>query len=216
MKKRIELLCSLLFPVSSFADVGCDHGYCSEYMLSNGLCEDVIISDVSRGSLKKAETLLSRYVKEGKCRSNLGDGLRGIPKETELVLIAGMGGMEIVSILKEGFLPKNFVFQPMKNTKELRQFLLANGAGIERDFTFFDEKYYDVLCGTRKGDTIYSPLEYEFGRENLRERSADFLAFLAEKNKRDAALLKGELPVAAREEICARVRRREEVLRGCS
>ena len=37
--KRIDTLCSLLTPVKVFADVGCDHGYCTEYMLKNELCE---------------------------------------------------------------------------------------------------------------------------------------------------------------------------------
>ena len=55
--KRIDTLCSLLEKVETFADVGCDHGYCSEYMLKNGLCKKAILSDVSRGSLAKAEKL---------------------------------------------------------------------------------------------------------------------------------------------------------------
>ena len=33
--KRIETLCSLLGKAKTFADVGCDHGFCSEYMLKN-------------------------------------------------------------------------------------------------------------------------------------------------------------------------------------
>ena len=56
--KRIDTLCSLLKEAETFADVGCDHGYCSEYMLKNGLCENVVFSDISKGSLKKAEILL--------------------------------------------------------------------------------------------------------------------------------------------------------------
>ena len=30
---RIDVLCSLLTKAKVFADVGCDHGYCAEYML---------------------------------------------------------------------------------------------------------------------------------------------------------------------------------------
>ena len=32
---RIKTLCSLLEDTDVFADVGCDHGYCTEYMLAN-------------------------------------------------------------------------------------------------------------------------------------------------------------------------------------
>ena len=58
--KRIDTLCSFLTPAKVFADVGCDHGYCTEYMLKNGLCEKAIFSDVSKGSLAKAEKLLAK------------------------------------------------------------------------------------------------------------------------------------------------------------
>ena len=111
--KRIDTLCSLLLPAKTFADVGCDHGYCSEYMLKNSLCEKAILSDISKGSLKKAETLLFRYIEEGRAEAVLGDGFCGVPKTTDEVLIAGMGGHEIVDILsdeKYGFLPERFVF----------------------------------------------------------------------------------------------------------
>ena len=137
--KRIDTLCSLLTPARSFADVGCDHGYCSEYALKNGLFETVIFSDISKGSLQKAERLLATYVREGKAKPVLGGGFYGVPKDVEEVLIAGMGGSEIIGILSDeryGFIPEKFVFQPMLNAEKLRKYLLENGAYIQRDFTF--------------------------------------------------------------------------------
>lgn len=180
--KRIDLLCSLLAPTAVFADVGCDHGYCTEYMLKNGLCQHAIASDISEGSLQKAKTLLEPYIDQGRVTPVLGGGFAGVPKSVGEVLIAGMGGCEIVKILsdeKTGFLPERFVFQPMLNPEKLRKYLVEQGAVIERDFTFFaDGKFYDVIVG-RKGKAgemqEYSELEYEFGRENLLVRGEDFL-----------------------------------------
>ncbi len=173
--KRIDLLCSLLVPCKTFADVGCDHGYCTEYMLKNGLCERAVFSDVSKGSLQKAEKLLAPFVAEGKAKGVLGDGFYGVEKDTEQVLIAGMGGGEIVKILSDarfGFMPERFVFQPMHDSELLRTYILQNGGYIERDFTFEEGKFYDVIVGgksdgNRRTDG-YTALEYEFGRENLR------------------------------------------------
>ena len=150
--KRIERLCSLLQRAEVFADVGCDHGYCSEYMLKNGLCDKAILSDISRGSLQKAEDLLQTYIQEGKVVAVLGDGLFGVPSDVDEVLIAGMGGSEIVEILsdkKYGFMPKRFVFQPMHDAEKLRRYIIEHDGQIERDFTFSDGKYYDVLVGRR-------------------------------------------------------------------
>ena len=106
--KRIDTLCSLLAPVKTFADVGCDHGFCTEYMLENGLCEYAVFSDISKGSLAKAETLLAPFVAAGKAKSVLGGGFYGVPSDIDEVLIAGMGGAEIIAILsdsKTGFMP---------------------------------------------------------------------------------------------------------------
>lgn len=180
--KRIDTLCSLLLPAKTFADVGCDHGYCSEYMLKNSLCDKAILSDISKGSPQKAETLLCRYIDEGRAEAVLGDGLCGVPKTTDEVLIAGMGGHEIVDILsdeKYGFLPERFVFQPMHDAELLRRYLIGVGGILERDFTFKDGKFYDVIAGRKREEgeraQEYSDAEYEFGRENLKTRPAAFL-----------------------------------------
>ena len=180
--KRIDTLCSLLAPAKTFADVGCDHGYCSEYMLKNGLCEKAILSDISKGSLAKAEALLAPFVRAGKAVSVLGDGFVGVPKDTDEVLIAGMGGSEIVSILadkKHGFMPKRFVFQPMHDAEKVRRYILENGGYIDRDFTFRDGKFYEVICGgkAQEGQAVqaYTQAEYEFGKENLLTRPKAFL-----------------------------------------
>ena len=171
---RIKTLCSLLQPTDVFADIGCDHGYCTQYMLEEGKCQKAIFSDVSKGSLQKAEVLLADYVSEGKAIGVLGDGFFGVPSSVGEVLIAGMGGSEILSILtdkKHGFLPKTFVFQPMLNADKLRRWILENGGYITRDFTFKDGKYYDVICGRRlsagEEKQPYTEMELEFGKENL-------------------------------------------------
>ena len=181
--KRIDTLCSLLTPAKFFADVGCDHGYCTEYMLQNGLCEKAIFSDVSKGSLAKAEKLLAPYVRAGKAVGVLGDGFYGVEKTVDEVLIAGMGGSEMVSILsdkKHGFMPKRFVFQPMHDSEKLRKYILENGGYIERDYTFEDGKFYDVIVGgliEEAGQVCveYTDAEYEFGRENLQTMPEAFI-----------------------------------------
>ena len=183
--KRIDELCSLLQKTDVFADVGCDHGYCSEYMLENGLCDKAILSDISEGSLAKAKSLLAPYIRSGRAVAVLGDGFLGVPKEVGEVLIAGMGGSEIVSILsdkKHGFMPKRFVFQPMHDAEKLRRYIYANGGYIERDYTFEDGKFYDVICGGRiegaeriQDEIPYTDAEYEFGRENLKTFPSAFV-----------------------------------------
>ena len=221
--KRIQTLCSLLKPAKSFADVGCDHGYCSEYVLINGLCEQVIFSDVSKGSLAKAAALLAPFVAEGKARGVLGDGFYGVPSDTEEVLIAGMGGSEIVSILSDtrhGFMPSVFVFQPMHDSEKLRRYILQNGGYIVRDFTFADGKFYDVIVGGKveKDEQMtppYSDAEYEFGRENLQTMPEAFVEKMKKllKNTRQYLKIAG-LGENSQKQLQEREKRLQGVLSG--
>ena len=218
--KRIDTICSLLSKTTSFADVGCDHGYCSEYMLKNGLCDFAILSDISKGSLQKAETLLKEYIDLGKAKAVLGGGFIGVPKDTELVLIAGMGGMELVEILsdkKSGFIPERFVFQPMLNPEKVREYLLDNGGYIERDYTFSDVKYYDVIVGRKRREgeekQSYTDYELEFGRDNLKERGEAFLSRCKRKLKDLEGFLSIEnLQEKSRADLLERKARLERVI----
>lgn len=220
--KRIDTLCSLLEKTNVFADVGCDHGYCSEYMLKNELCNKAILSDISKGSLQKAETLLADYIEEGKAVSVLGNGFYGVDKDVDEVLIAGMGGSEIVDILsdkKYGFIPKKFVFQPMHDAEKLRRYLLQNGAYIQRDFTFSDVKFYDVICGGKleEGGHVrdYSDAEYEFGRENLETMPAAFVEKIEKWIKNtDEYLANPALQEDSRNALETRKKRLQGVLSG--
>ncbi len=166
---RIDKICSYIDPCESFADVGCDHGYCTLYALKRGLCKSAIISDVSAKSLQKAEKLLAAYIKGGGCRSVCCDGLEDIPRDIGQVLIAGMGGIEIVKILENAFIPEKFIFQPMKNAPYLREYLIARGCKITDDDIFRDGKFYFIIKGQSSGGTPkYSKEELFFGRNSMR------------------------------------------------
>lgn len=221
--KRIDTLCSLLNKAELFADVGCDHGYCSEYMLKNGLCARAILSDISKGSLAKAEALLAPYIRQGKATSVLGDGFLGVPKDVDEVLIAGMGGSEIISILsdaKYGFMPKRFVFQPMHDAEKLRRYILANGGYIDRDFTFEDGKFYDVIVGGKCegmmcSEYAYTDAEYEFGKENLATFPSAFTARMKKLiGNIEKYLRQPDLQEVSKAELLARKKRLEGVLNG--
>lgn len=198
---RIEELCALIEPCESFADVGCDHGYCARHVLKSGKCGNVIITDISAKCLAKAEKLLAEYIETGKCRAVCCDGLKGVPTDTEQVLIAGMGGEEIIKILSEGFIPEKFILQPMKNADKLRKFLLDNGCKLTYDGIFKDEKFYFVIKGERGGGENYTAAQLAFGRDSIGcEALREYAA---------AELTKSEAHLAG----CANAVRREEILR---
>ena len=192
---RLSTICGALTPCDSFADVGCDHGYCTLYMIENGLCRTACISDISAPSLAKAEKLLLRYIQEGRVTSVCCAGLALVPRETEQVLIAGMGGEEMLAILREGFLPPVLVLQPMKNAEKVRAFLLENGYAPDLDVTFYDSKFYHLLRARRGAGRQYSERDVAFGYDNLRAPTQDFVRYLrAELEKCARRLEGGDIP----------------------
>ena len=178
-----------------FADVGCDHGYLANAMLKSGKCKRAIISDISAKCLKKAEELLSEYIEKGVVESAVSNGFDNISK-SDLALIAGMGGEEIVAIMERAFLqdklPEKLVLQPMKNCDKVRVTALKLGYAIEYDKVFKSaRKYYNLIVLKRGSDTLTQE-EIEFGRDNLRELHQDFTDMLKDTLGKLTAVLEGE------------------------
>ena len=209
MTERLAFICRHIPHARVFADIGCDHGYCTQYVLERGLCERAYVSDVSAECLEKAKTLLQNEIAAGRCVPVCTDGLDGV-SDADCVLIAGMGGEEIVGILSRVPLPERFVLQPMCNTEKVRRFLVARGAHIEEDFTFEDGKFYDLIAGSGGGGDCYTDFEFRYGRDNLRAPGAAFL----KKMRREADVVRQALFSAKeeREALLARLHETEAII----
>lgn len=178
MSKRFNILLSLIPDCKVFADVGCDHGYIAYEMLKNRKCDRVIASDISAECLQKAETLL-RETFPDKYTAVVSDGFENVGN-CDCALIAGMGGDTIADILAAatGRLPEYLVLQPMKNSQRVRRDLVSFGYEILRDYTFRDGKFYDVIVAKKGGNETYTADDYIYGRDNLIEKSEDFVALV--------------------------------------
>ena len=209
---RLQPVCGHLSPCDPRADVGCDPGDCTRAALARGLCRRAVISDISRSSLHKAEELLSSYIAEGRVESVCCAGLSQVSRNCDQVLIAGMGGEEIVKILEGSFLPQALVLQPMKNTEKVRAFLLEKGYCLVRDFLFYDgPKHYDLLRAERGAPPrAYGSLELEFGYDNIHAPLPDFDRFL--RGEIENARGRLEKAAAGRAALQERLRRLEEAL----
>ncbi len=197
---RLEVILSAVPKCRCLADVGCDHGYVAKEALVRGIAERVVVSDVSAPSLKKAQRLLAPYGE--RVSSVVCDGLCKTHEACDAVLIAGMGGEEIISILDGApFKPYGLVLQPMKNVDKVRKRLLVGGYRITGDRIFKAEgKFYNLITA-RLGEDGYTERELMLGRDNLKERGKDFLEFCRLEYNRYARLLEGDMPDLAREKL---------------
>ncbi len=86
------------------ADIGCDHGYLSAYLLRQRGDLSVVCSDISPSSLAKARLLMDPSLYGNRVRFAEADGLFALSPEEhpDVVILAGMGGQLIARILREG------------------------------------------------------------------------------------------------------------------
>ena len=82
------------------ADIGTDHGYLPIEACLEGIIEQALACDYFPGPLSKAVENIRRFGLESQIETRLGFGLEPLtPGEADCVVISGMGGMKIISIL---------------------------------------------------------------------------------------------------------------------
>lgn len=135
MKKKINFLASLFSKkVFLTIDVGCDHGYLSIQLLKEKKSEYVINIDNKINPLQNAIKNTSKYFFADRIINFLNDGLYGIQNDLrpDVIVIAGIGGLQIIEILKKSTI-FNFgkvILQPESNFLALRKWLIENGYKI--------------------------------------------------------------------------------------
>lgn len=163
VSKRLRAAASEIGNVKLLADIGTDHGKLVIYALEHGLAERAFAVDISENSLEKAKRYAEHRNLADKIEFLCGDGLKPLPTTPEVVVIAGMGGNEIVKILTEKRLEAKYVLLPHQDAHILRKFLLKERFNITKDYVVRDGKFYTVLVA-ENGECNYSEREIILGK----------------------------------------------------
>lgn len=212
LSARLTEIFSLIPNCEIFADIACDHGYIAAAMLIKNKCNKAIFSDISEKCLLKAQNLLKPFVENKKAIGLVSDGFEKI-EFCDVALIAGIGGEEILEILKKSkFLPNTLILQPMKNSSKIRQFLDQKKYEIVKDYTFFaDQVFYDVILAKKEVGKTNTPLTEEqiyFGKTNLEEKPLAFINKLKiEKKQIEKFLTSNSLSEKSRKELEEKLKR---------
>lgn len=130
------------------ADVGCDHGYISMYLVLRGISDRAIAMDLRQGPLSSAKGNVAEFGISDRVSLRLSDGLGELNKgEADSLVIAGMGGKLMISILEKKDIPslgiRTGVLQPQSDLSEFRTYLRERGYEIVNEgMVFEDGKYY--------------------------------------------------------------------------
>ena len=133
------------------ADIGCDHGYLSIHLLTNGIARSCIASDVNEGPLQSAMRNGRKYGVVNNMEFCLSDGVRNIPRDFDCMVCAGMGAdtmMHIIYDAKEWLADPKYrlILQCQSKRPELRQWLYDEGFRINRETLAKDGKFvYTIM-----------------------------------------------------------------------
>ena len=150
LSNRLLACCDFINPGDRVADIGCDHGYLSIYLLKKGIAHSVIASDIKEGPLHNAVRNSEKFGVRDKMTFYLSDGVRNIPREFDTLVCAGMGGDTMVSILSAApWLQSSqyrLILQCQSKTPLLRRYLSDNGWSIAAEKVLKDGKFlYTIM-----------------------------------------------------------------------
>ena len=150
LSPRLMACCGFVAPGDRVADIGCDHGYLSIYLLTKGIASAVIASDIKEMPLQSAVLNAQKYGVYDKIRFFLSDGVKSIPREFDTMICAGMGADTMVSILEAAPWLRSsqyrLILQCQSKTHFLRKYLSENGWHITEETVVRDGRFlYTVM-----------------------------------------------------------------------
>jgi len=172
---RLLACAGFVRPGSRVADVGCDHGYLSIHLLTNGIAKSCIASDINEQPLLSAVRNAEKFGVRDKMEFYLSDGVRNIPRDFDTLVCAGMGADTMMSILSAApWLQDekyNLILQCQSKRPELRQWLYDAGYRITRETLAKDGKFvYTVMEVTYAPGEVPTPAETYISPQLLQDR----------------------------------------------
>ncbi len=189
LDERLKLAASYVRKGAVFADVGCDHGRLSIYLMQQCGTARGYACDIREQPLEKARQLIARKGLGEYITPVLTDGLQGMEgKGITDVIVAGIGGEVLAHVLEEApFLREKgirIILQPQSKEHLLRKCLYRLGFILEEEKTVYCGRFlYTVMVLTYSGEEkeiddffAYTGLlpneDCENNREKLRRTAA--------------------------------------------
>lgn len=164
---RLQKIGDLVEANSFCLDVGCDHALLDIYLVHRNKNIKTIASDIAEGPVEQAKNNIKRERLEKEIEVRLGPGLKTYSKEINTIIISGMGGRNIIGILKEDMkiLKKidTLIISPNNYQEEVKRYLCKNGFYIENEEFVKDKKFIYQIIIFKKGKRKYTKEEYFFG-----------------------------------------------------
>ena len=183
---RLMKIASLVPQNSVMADVGTDHAYIPAHCIKKGICSRCVAMDINEGPLKNARETVRKEGISDFVELRLSDGMDKLSfGEVNTVVIAGMGGLLIKSIIARDICKiadgTMFILQPMLAQKELRKYLSETDIAISGEYLAIEgSKIYNIIVAVKGAKSDYCDKDIIIGR-NVLSNSPDIYPAYIEK-----------------------------------
>ena len=150
ISSRLLACAAFVAPGERIADMGCDHGYLSIYLLQNGIARSAIAADINEGPLQSARRNSAKFGIADKITFHLSSGVNNVPRDFDTMICAGMGADTMISILSDAPWLKSqqyrLILQCQSKTPSLRQYLSQQGWHLKKESILRDGRFlYTVM-----------------------------------------------------------------------
>ena len=143
---RLKVIADLIPEGARIADIGADHGLLEQYIAISKEKYFVLAIENKSGPFS---TLLNNV----DCLQNIivshSDGLNQVTKDYDTLVLAGMGGDNIIEILSKKIAKLKYVKQVIVDAHsfipKVRRFMVENGFDIERERIVFEKKHFYII-----------------------------------------------------------------------
>lgn len=168
LSPRLDAIARAVPPGARVIDVGTDHAHLPVWLAQTGRASHVFASDIRPGPLENARALVEKTGTGHIVRLRLADGLCGFSgADGDTVVIAGMGGETIVSILSAAQWIRSgaaLILAPQTKPEALRRWLTRNGFSITEELLVKDAgRIYPILTACGGEAPPYSEAELHTG-----------------------------------------------------
>lgn len=200
LSPRLNKISELINDSDVTADIGTDHAYLPVSLVFRGKAKYVIASDIKTGPIKRAESTVKKYYMSDFISLRQGGGLETIKPgdNVDTIVIAGMGGLVISSILENSPEVLNradkIILQPMTMVPELRDYLYKGSFKNIREFLAVEEnKIYNIISAEPGKDKYeeLAPVELFLGRSLINERPEHFSIYIKRRKNKVQNIIEG-------------------------
>jgi tRNA (adenine22-N1)-methyltransferase len=184
ISKRLQAIAKFVRKGACIADIGTDHAYLPIYLVQAKDVPKAIAIDVKGGPIRSAKANVEKYDLEDKIEVRWSNGLAELlPHEVDTVIIAGMGGKLMQTILEKekeiAHTMRNLILQPQSEIAEFRRFLCKNNYVIvDEDMLIEDEKYYTIIHATIGESKELSEVEELYGEHLIKQKNIALKQYL--------------------------------------